>query len=861
MKRFFYIFILNIFIASIAFATHERAGEIMFTHINGRTYQVRVITYTYAPSPADRPELEIKWGDGTASILPRTVPYIDLTPEIRRNEYLGTHTYAGNGSFKISLEDPNRNYGIVNIPNSVNIPFYIETLLVINPFLGANSSPVLLNPPLDYGCVDRLYIHNPAAYDPDGDSLSYRLTVCRGANGLPIPGYTFPYASSSFSIDELSGDLIWDEPIIQGEYNVAFIIEEWRNGQRVGYVTRDLQIKIDACENDPPVIYALDDTCITAGQLLQFEVSASDPNGDLIALSGRGSPFLQNESPAIMQPNPAYGNGEVSATFSWSTKCSHIQKNPHQLFLKAKDSLVSDISLTAYKTVNITVVGPSPEITAIAPLGNTISLQWDPYICPNTMGFKIYRKDSFYGFEPGYCETGVPAYTGYIKIAEIFDSNLTDFLDDNNGYGLNHGIEYCYMITAIFPASAESYASAEWCAVLKKDLPVITHVSVEQTSPTKGKIYVAWSKPTELDTIQIPGPYKYVINRRDMSQGNEYLPIGTYYSLNDTIFYDTLLNTLDVQYRYRIDLYSGEGADEFMVGSTSIAPSIYLATFGTDQSVILNWNDDIPWHNDEFIIYRQNKITFDFDSIGHSVIPAFTDTGLVNGTEYCYKVKTIGRYASTGIINPIINFSQENCDIPVDNVPPCTPILTVYTDCELYENELSWEYPDTCDMEELTYYIYYAGIESNDYLLFDSTNNDPYYTFSTTPPTVVGCFTITALDSLRNQSVFSNVECVDVNECGRIWFPNFISPNGDSHNDYFLADSVNSIHSLKLKIFNRWGSVVYETEDPFFRWDGRDQNNNSDCSPGVYFYQGIVAEFTLRGPIERIVKGTITLLR
>ncbi|MCF8368258.1 MAG: gliding motility-associated C-terminal domain-containing protein [Bacteroidales bacterium] len=859
MKRFFYIIFLNLILIQFVNATHERAGEIIFTHIFDRTYEIKIITYTYAPSPADRPELEIKWGDGTSSILPRS-GFVDLTLEIRRNEYIGQHTYAGNGSFKISLEDPNRNYGIVNIPNSVNIPFYIETLLIINPFLGGNSSPVLLNPPLDYGCVNRLYVHNPAAFDPDGDSLSYRLTVCRGVNGLPIPGYSFPLASSSFSIDEFTGDLIWDKPVIQGEYNVAFIIEEWRNGQRIGYVTRDLQIKIDACSNNPPVIYSLNDTCIIAGQNLQFEVSAIDPDGDLVALSGKGSPFIQEESPAIMQPNPAYGNGEVTAEFSWNTKCSHVQKNPHQLYLKARDSLVSDVQLTAYKTVNISVIGPSPEISAAIPLGNSITLQWVPYECQNATAYRIYRKDSFFGYTPAYCETGVPAYTGYNKIADINTLTQTEYTDDNGGLGLIHGIEYCYMITAIFPGNVESLASLEWCALLKKDLPVITNVSIEKTDASNGEIYVAWSKPTELDTIQIPGPYKYEVTRNNPLQGNDYITVGALNDLNDTTFNDIPIPTLIDNYKYKIDLYSGVGQDEFKVGSTSPAPSIFLSTYGTDKAIELTWNNNVPWYNEEFTIYRQNKVTLDFDSIGSSLIPVFTDTGLVNSIEYCYKIKSIGRYASPGIINPIINFSQENCGIPIDNVAPCAPVLQVQTNCEIYENDLSWDYPDSCANEELTYYIYYAGLNEDDFQLFDSTQNN-YYTFSVTPPTVVGCFTITALDSLYNQSVFSNLECVDINECGRIWFPNFMSPNGDTYNDYFSADSVNSVHSLSLRIFNRWGSIVYETEDPFFQWDGRDQNNNSDCSPGVYFYEGVVAEYTLRGPVERVVKGNVTLLR
>jgi len=866
MKKIINTFLLFILINTVAFATHERAGEIIYRHIGGLTYEITLITYTYSPSPADRPELEIKWGDGTSSILPRD-HYVDLTVVIRRNIYIGQHTYAGGGVFKISLEDPNRNYGIINIPNSVNVPFYIDTELVINPFLGSNNSVILLNPPLDYGCVNRLYIHNPGAFDPDGDSLSYKLVICKGAGGLPIPGYQLPQASNNFYIDEITGDLIWDEPILQGEYNVAFIIEEWRKGQRIGYVTRDLQILIDACDNYPPVINTITDTCIEAGEFLTFEVTATDPDGDQVTLSANGGPFLQNDSPAEMVPNPATGNVSVTADFNWQTTCSHIIKNFHSAFFKAIDNS-TPVQLSSYKTVNITIVGPAPENLQASPLGTSIILTWNKSSCPNAIAYWIYRKSSYYGFIPGPCETGVPAYTGYSKITEIADINDTNYTDDNDGNGLVHGIEYCYMIIAVFPDGAESYASNEVCATLKKDLPIITNVSVNNTSINNGSIYVAWSKPTELDTIQTPGPFQYEVFRKDNSPGSVFEKIKIYSNLDDTIFTDTFLNTKDLQYRYRIDFINDDPPDNvFKIGSTVVAPSIYLSIYETDRALILNWNNDVPWINDTFVVYRQNPLTFDFDSIGWSDILEFADTGLINGKEYCYKIKSVGRYSAPGLIDPIINLSQENCGIPVDNVPPCAPILSVFPDCEQLINELKWIYPDTCESEKLKFYIYYAGTLSDDYWLIDSTEftTDVHeimtYIHKTNPPSTVGCYVITALDSLWNQSLYSNKVCVDT--CKGYKLPNVFTPNGDQWNNEFQAkpESIGSVKKIDLKIFNRWGTIVFESEDPYFKWDGKDQSNNRDCTEGVYFFECIVSEYTLRGPVERKITGSVTLLR
>jgi gliding motility-associated-like protein len=302
----------------------------------------------------------------------------------------------------------------------------------------------------------------------------------------------------------------------------------------------------------------------------------------------------------------------------------------------------------------------------------------------------------------------------------------------------------------------------------------------------------------------------------------------------------------------------------FNIGSTVAAPSIFISIEPTDKALQLNWNNDVPWINDTFEVYRKiPSVSSDFELIGTSLTPDYLDTGLENGKEYCYKVKSIGRYSALGLIDPIINFSQEHCGFPIDKVPPCPPALKVEINCEELVNYLKWwPYPDTCQEDSVYFKIYWAASEDSDYSLVSSTGPDVFeYTFSTFPPSVVGCFSVTALDTMHNESLPSNVVCIDIDACGDIWFPNVLTPNSDDFNDFFQADSVNSVKQFRLTIFNRWGTVVYETEDPFFKWDGKDQSNNRDCSPGVYFYEGLVSVYTLRGPIDKKVRGSVTLLR
>ncbi len=237
------LFVLAILIIHPIVATHNRAGEITYEHIGEYTYRIKLVVYTYTKAPADNPQKEIRFGDGTSAMVDR-VYEVYLPNDYKKNTYLIQHKYPGPGTYVISFEDPNRNEGIRNIPNSVNIVFSLKTILQINSSLGVNSSPYFENPPIGMALVDSIFIYNSKATDPDGDSLSYKLTECLGENLLPINNYQYPEASISFDIDPVNGDLIWNKPIYLDLYSVAIEIEEWRSGIKIGSVIRDMQFEV-----------------------------------------------------------------------------------------------------------------------------------------------------------------------------------------------------------------------------------------------------------------------------------------------------------------------------------------------------------------------------------------------------------------------------------------------------------------------------------------------------------------------------------------------------------------------------------------------------------------------------------------
>jgi gliding motility-associated-like protein len=95
----------------------------------------------------------------------------------------------------------------------------------------------------------------------------------------------------------------------------------------------------------------------------------------------------------------------------------------------------------------------------------------------------------------------------------------------------------------------------------------------------------------------------------------------------------------------------------------------------------------------------------------------------------------------------------------------------------------------------------------------------------------------------------------------RIFAPNVFSPNGDNQNDYFQLYYAQEVERINyLRIFNRWGELVFEVENPSndetSGWDG--SHKGQPAPVGVYVF---VAEAMLRSGTKELLRGSLTLLR
>lgn len=89
-----------------------------------------------------------------------------------------------------------------------------------------------------------------------------------------------------------------------------------------------------------------------------------------------------------------------------------------------------------------------------------------------------------------------------------------------------------------------------------------------------------------------------------------------------------------------------------------------------------------------------------------------------------------------------------------------------------------------------------------------------------------------------------------------VFMPNIFSPNGDGSNDVFVPIDFGAVRTGTLKIFNRWGGLIYETRDFNAGWDGTFKGRQ--VNPGVFIYY-ISGEFLDGNTFSKT--GSVTLIR
>jgi gliding motility-associated-like protein len=89
--------------------------------------------------------------------------------------------------------------------------------------------------------------------------------------------------------------------------------------------------------------------------------------------------------------------------------------------------------------------------------------------------------------------------------------------------------------------------------------------------------------------------------------------------------------------------------------------------------------------------------------------------------------------------------------------------------------------------------------------------------------------------------------------------PNSFSPNGDGINDMFQVAWWGELFEIQVLVFDRWGELIFETDDPHGSWDGT--YKGSLVQDGVYVYRVLYKGLNADGIVQDELLGHVTIIK
>jgi gliding motility-associated-like protein len=140
--------------------------------------------------------------------------------------------------------------------------------------------------------------------------------------------------------------------------------------------------------------------------------------------------------------------------------------------------------------------------------------------------------------------------------------------------------------------------------------------------------------------------------------------------------------------------------------------------------------------------------------------------------------------------------------------------------------------------------------------------SSPYtYSWSNNAATAViadlpaGMYTVTVTDAI-GCSISAQLPVLDTYCPSFVYFPTGFSPNGDGVNDVFRARFSDDLDKFNLQVYNRWGELVFESNNKLDGWNGIYKGIAQPLS--VYTW---VARYNYIGGKTETQSGNITLVR
>lgn len=255
-----------------------------------------------------------------------------------------------------------------------------------------------------------------------------------------------------------------------------------------------------------------------------------------------------------------------------------------------------------------------------------------------------------------------------------------------------------------------------------------------------------------------------------------------------------------------------------------------------------NQQNDLDWDT-----YTGNVSTYEINKNGSSLtsINKPNTTSLVDPDVICQEIYLYQISATTSEGGISISEEQSITAISTDISPPVAGMSIGVEGSGL---QLDW------DGNNASLYYIRRSEAGNAFILIDSVTT-PAFTDSQVAADIEYCYIVTYKDACGNESEESEGVCLEVPSQVTIYFPTAFTPNGDGLNDVFTGKS-NLVNTVTLRIFNRWGELVFFSNSLDEGWDGI--FNGRPVQEGTYVYR---VDFTDHLNNRLTQSGSFLLLR
>lgn len=876
-------------------ASHIVGGEFELIYISGNTYRLNMILYfdkiNGNPGARDgsvtatifRKRDNVQMGNVLLPLISESdVSYTQPTcsrGEIETSKIIYSSTivlaadiYNDQQGYYVSWQRCCRNYSISNVFSVVGSQsqyagqtFYLEFPPVVKggqPFV--NSSPRLFPPLNDYACPFRPYYVDFAGVDDDKDSLVYSLAPplnTKSAAALPAasprpypdvlwrPGYSINNVINGLPDLRITKEgLLTCTPRTQGLFVFAVKVDEFRKGIKIGESRRDFQmLVVDACPvAAPPEItgkkladaaftfkknmnVSFANTVATADRCIQLRVSDLDstkPDQNFTENISIRVVGLNFKSPNLNQILPAITtavlrNGGTVDFRVCFPQCPYI-KGPYQIGIIAFDDACS-LPLTDTLRVNVNIEPPTNERAYFTTQKQTVAQiiegdQLPPWVFEAkdkelddltvsilTDGFAL----ADYGMAVNFTQQKglVNGQLTWDPRCNIFDFTkrsvftIRILVDDRDLCNLNDPDTAIYRLNIKLPGNASPTIDTDLTPAMRERKVIVERKVFESLNfgvtgkdLTDNDFLVLDMKGIGFTPADFGAALAQVSGNSLVASNFSWNISCAKLDLNKKSSYTFQFVVVDNANKCRFYKADTVEVEVKLAPPPNTKPQLSISNSQQPNLANLTIQYTLGQPIELILLGVDSDVAPTKDNLSLSLISK-TENQVMNG--YVFENKT--------------------------GQSPVQSVFTWKPDCTIFTNQI------------------YENTDTLEFRLADDK-----------------CLNVKA-DTVR---VILKVKDVD-SSGNEFLLPNVFTPNGDNHNDYFALEGIdNDVSGIdydekislpkdncadrfeSIKIFNRWGDLVFQSTNRTFRWYAPNE------SAGVYYYRVKYANREFQSPLS-----------